>query len=67
MRDPAQDTLQKTLMFEPHLGVSLPETVQNEAVGVFALLQMGRTSVLRDGRRILVRSPEHDSSPKGWR
>ena len=28
MRDPMQDTLQKTLMFEPHLRISLPEGVQ---------------------------------------
>ena len=35
MRDPTQDTVQKTLMFEPHLRVSLPEAAQHEAVSVY--------------------------------
>jgi len=38
MRDPTQDTLQKTLMFEPHLRISLPEGVQDEAVSVLGRL-----------------------------
>lgn len=38
MRDPTQDTLQKTLMFEPHLRVSLPEAAQDEAVSVLGML-----------------------------
>ena len=38
MRDPTQDTLQKTLMFEPHLRVSLPEAVQDEAVSIWGRL-----------------------------
>ena len=38
MRDPMQDTLQKTLMFEPHLRISLPEGVQDEAVSVLGML-----------------------------
>ena len=38
MRDPAQDTPQKTLMFEPHLRISVPEGAQDEAVSVLGRL-----------------------------
>lgn len=38
MRDPTQDTLQKTLMFEPHLRVSLAEAAQDEAVSILGML-----------------------------
>ena len=38
MRDPTRDTLQKTLMFEPHLRISLPEAAHDEAVSVLGML-----------------------------
>ena len=38
MTDPTRDTLQKTLMFEPPLRVSLPEAAQDEAVSVLGRL-----------------------------
>ena len=38
MTDPTQDTLQKTLMFERPLRVSLPEAAQDEAVSVLGRL-----------------------------
>ena len=47
MTDPTRDTLQKTLMFESHLRVSLPEAAQHEAVSVLGMLiaaVMGETS-----------------------
>ena len=53
MRDPTQSTLQKTLMFEPALRVSLPEAARDEAVSVLAVLiaaVMGETEpVEHDG------------------
>ena len=50
MRDPTQDTLQKTLMFEPPLRVSLPEAAQDEAVSV-----LGEADCGGDGRDRLGR------------
>ena len=38
MRYPTQERLQKTLMFEPHLRVDLPEAATDEAVGILAVL-----------------------------
>ena len=38
MRYPTQERLQKTLMFEPQLRVSLPEAARQEAVAVLAAL-----------------------------
>ena len=38
MRIPAQEKLQKTLMFEPQLRVNLPEAARTEAVSVLAVL-----------------------------
>ena len=38
MRNPAQEKLQKTLMFEPQLRVNLPEAARTEAVSVLAVL-----------------------------
>ena len=38
MRNPAQEKLQRTLMFEPQLRVNLPEAARAEAVSVLAEL-----------------------------
>ena len=38
MRNPAQEKLQRTLMFEPQLRVNLPEVARAEAVSVLAML-----------------------------
>ena len=38
MRYPAQERLQKTLMFEPQLRVNLPEAARAEAIGVLAVM-----------------------------
>ena len=53
MRYPAQEKLQKTLMFEPQLRVNLPEAARAESVVVLAALiatVMGETDrVENDG------------------
>ena len=55
MRYPKQQSLQKTLMFEPQRRVSLPEAARQEAVAVLAALiaaVMGDTErVENDGGR----------------
>ena len=55
MRYPKQQSLQKTLMFEPQPRVSLPEAARQEAVAVLAALiaaVMGDTDrVENDGGR----------------
>ena len=38
MRYPTQERLQKALMFEPQLRVSLPEAARDEVVSVLAML-----------------------------
>ena len=38
MRNPAQERLQRTLIFEPQLRVNLPEAARAEAVSVLAVL-----------------------------
>ena len=38
MRNPAQERLQRTLIFEPQLRVNLPEAARAEAVSALAVL-----------------------------